>query len=243
MSLSPIVLFTDYGWGGPYVGLLHAVVRRDLPDSSVIDLQHDLPPFRPRGAGILLAAQLQWLPTGSVVVAVVDPGVGTARNGLVIECRGHLLVGPDNGLFGPLLSDTNRAWEIEWRPEVMSATFHGRDWFAPVAVRLAGGNYEGLVEVAPSRCIGFDAPNRLDEVVYVDTFGNCITGVPGDRLGDRQMLNLGGQAIAHANTFGEVEPGRAFWHVNSLGLVELAVNQGGAADLLGLAVGDPVPLG
>jgi S-adenosylmethionine hydrolase len=241
MSKAPLVLFTDYGWNGPYVGLLHAAIRRELPEARIIDLQHDLPPFRPRGAGILLAAQLRWLPPGSVVVAVVDPGVGTARRGLVVDYRGYTLIGPDNGLFAPLLTGAGRVRTIGWRPAGISSTFHGRDWFAPAAARAAQGRHLETAEIPAAQCVGFDWPASLYEIVYSDTFGNLMTGVPGEPVPSDRVLSLHAQEIAYARTFGEVPPGTLFWHVNSLGLLELAVNQGSAAALLGLAPGDRVP--
>ena len=108
MQQRPIYLFTDFGYEGPYVGLMHAAVARQAPGSCVVDLQHDAPAFRPSEAGRLLAAQLPYLPSTSVVVAVVDPGVGTDRRGLVVETKGAVLVGPDNGLLSPMLSDAVR---------------------------------------------------------------------------------------------------------------------------------------
>ena len=241
MSKAPLVLFSDYGWNGPYVGLLHAAIRRELPDARIIDLQHDAPAFFPRGAGILLAAQLHWLPPGSVVVAVVDPGVGTARRGLIVDFGGYTLVGPDNGLFAPLLAGADRVRTIGWQPAGMSATFHGRDWFAPVAARVATGAEIETADIHAAQCVGFDWPASLYEIIYADTFGNLMTGVPGAPVPTDRVLSLEGHEIGYARTFGEVPPGAPMWHVNSLGLLELAVNQGSAAALLGLSPGDQVP--
>jgi len=238
MPIPPFVLFTDYGWKGPYVGLLHAAIQRESMSARIIDLQHDLPSFRPRGAGILLASQLRWLPPGSSVIAVVDPGVGTSRQGLVVEYAGYTLIGPDNGLFAPFLSDADRLRVIDWLPDGMSPTFHGRDWFAPVATRLAAGDEVATHEVAPEQCVGFDWAGLLPEVIYADGFGNLMTGIPEGTLQQDDVLRLKGQQLHYAGSFGRVPVGTLFWHINSLGLVELAVNQGSAADVLGLGVGD-----
>lgn len=238
--MSPIVFFTDYGYNGPYVGLLHAVVRRELPQVPIIDLQHDLPPFRPRGAGLLLAAQQRWLPPGSIVVAVVDPGVGTQRDGLIVRFQGHCLVAPDNGLIAPFLGEADAVSVIDWKPQGLPATFHGRDWFVPVALRIANSEPVDSHPVAPADCVGFDLMQDLAEVVYVDHFGNLVTGLSGASV-DRSMPILVGKHVLHyARTFADVARGTPFWYVNSLGLVELAVNQGDAAALLGLQVGDEV---
>ena len=127
------------------------------------------------------------------------------------------------------------------QPPVGADTFHGRDWFAPVAVRLVRSEPVALDQVEADSCVGYDWPDRLEEVTYIDTFGNLITGVPVDALGRAQVLRLGGRALRHAHTFAEVPEGQAFWHENSLGLLELSVNQGSAAEVLGLTVGDPLP--
>lgn len=240
---SPFVLFTDYGYTGPYVGLLHAALRKDLSQRPIIDLQHDLPPFRPRGAGLLLAAQLPWLPSASIVIAVVDPGVGTSRQGLVVSYQGHYLVGPDNGLLAPFLRVANSIQVIDWKPLEAPATFHGRDWFAPVATVIARGESFDSHPVEPSDCIGFDFPRDLGEVIYVDGFGNLITGVSGESANPGVEIRAGGYVLRSARTFADVSPGTPFWYVNSVGLVELAVNQGSAAALLGFKVGDGVHFG
>ncbi len=241
MSAPTFVLFTDYGLGGPWVGLLHAAIRRDLPQAAIVDLQHDLPPFRPRGAGLLLAAQAAWLPPAALVVAVVDPGVGSERRGLVVHWRGHRFIGPDNGLFAPLLHEAERIEAIDWQPEGIPATFHGRDWFAPVAARLARGEVVAAHPVTTDSCVGHDWPPDLDEVIYVDRFGNLITGRRGVTLPTDGEVRVGPHRLRWARTFSERPPGVPFWHVNALGLLELSVNQGSAAELLGLKVGDPVP--
>ncbi len=236
----PLVLFTDYGLEGPWVGLLHAVIQQGRPGAQIIDLQHDLPPFRPRGAGILLAAQRRWLPRGATVVAVVDPGVGTARGGLLVECEGVRLIGPDNGLLAPFFAGARYIRCIDWMPGDIPATFHGRDWFVPAALRLLSGEALATTELSPSDCVGHDWPERLDEIIYIDRFGNLITGIPASSAPEGAQRRLAGHVLPYAHTFGEVSPGDAFWHRNSLGLIEIAVNQGSAAERFGLRVGDPV---
>lgn len=235
------VLFTDFSREGPYVGLLHSVVRNQLPGAGIVDLQHDLPPFRPRGAGLLLRAMTPWLPEQAMVVAVVDPGVGTSRRGLVLEVDGRVFVGPDNGLFAPLFSRATRISTIEWKPDAVANTFHGRDWFVPAALRLAVGGEVSGPPIGAEDCVGHDWPDELAEIIYVDAFGNLVTGILGEGRDRSGMLESAGCVLEYAETFAQVAPGAAFWYVNSLGLVELAVNQGSAAALLGLQVGDRVP--
>lgn len=237
-----IVLFTDFGVAGPYVGQMKAVLARGAPGFAVIDLMHDAPRFDAKRASYLLAALVEAFPAGSVFVCVVDPGVGGDRAAVVVEADGRRYVGPDNGLFDGVLRRARQqgAWRITWRPDALSSSFHGRDLFAPVAVRLAGG------DAVPGEAIPVDAvrradwPDDLDEIVYVDPFGNAMTGRRALTLSPNTVALVDGARIGRAGTFSEVSPGMAFWYENSSGLAEIAVNQGSAADRLGLAVGAAV---
>ena len=134
-----IVLFTDFGLAGPYTGQMKAVLARDAPGQPVIDLFADAPSRNPRAAAYLLAAYAAWFPAGTVFLAVVDPGVGGIRAPLIVSADGCCYVGPDNGLFELVLRRAREAqvWEITWQPAALSASFHGRDLFAPVAAKLA----------------------------------------------------------------------------------------------------------
>ena len=136
-----ILLFTDFGWQGPYVGQLHLALAQEAPGIRVIDLMHDAPAFSPIAAGHLLSALVDRVPAEAVVVAVVDPGVGSARHPLLVEAAGRRFVGPDNGLLAPVTHryEAVDVRIIEWRPPRLSASFHGRDLFAPAAARLVRG--------------------------------------------------------------------------------------------------------
>ncbi len=238
----PIYLYTDYGLAGPYVGLLHAAVRRHGCSSEIIDLQHDAPAFDPVAAGLLLARQLPYLPQETVVCAVVDPGVGGERKGLVLQLDEHWLVGPDNGLFAPLLSAAKTIQAIEWQPDFISATFHGRDWFVPVAAGLAMHRQPEASRVEARSCVGFGMAKELAQVIYADGFGNAMTGMLAESLKPSDRLEVRGQVLQRAGTFGDLPVGRAFWYENSLGLVEIAVNQGSAVSQLGIEPGDAITL-
>ncbi|HDP89882.1 MAG TPA: hypothetical protein ENN42_08000, partial [Thioalkalivibrio sp.] len=135
-------LFTDFGLQGPYVGQLHAAILRAAPGTTVIDLLHDAPMFRPRAAAHLLAACAGESRSGDVFVCVVDPGVGTARRPLALRADGLWFVGPDNGLLEVVAAraDATAWWQISWRPARLSASFHGRDLFGPVAARITAGD-------------------------------------------------------------------------------------------------------
>ncbi|MBV8494462.1 MAG: SAM-dependent chlorinase/fluorinase, partial [Alphaproteobacteria bacterium] len=130
-----IVLFTDFGLEGPYTGQVLAVLQQTAPAVPAVSLFADLPPGQPKPAAYLLATYARWFPPGAVFLCVVDPGVGSLRRALIAEADGRLYVGPDNGLFEIVLrrAARSRVWETSWQPAVLSASFHGRDLFAPVA--------------------------------------------------------------------------------------------------------------
>jgi len=138
---SMIVLFTDFGLQGPYTGQMKAVLRQMAPDIPVIDLFADAPVGNPKASAYLLAVYAAWFPAGTVFLGVVDPGVGGTRPSVILKADGQWYVGPGNGLFELVQrrAGETRSWEIDWRPEHLSASFHGRDLFAPVAAMLARG--------------------------------------------------------------------------------------------------------
>ncbi len=239
-----IVLFTDFGLEGPYTGQVGAVLQQTAPGIPIISLFADLPAGQPKPAAYLLAAYAMWFPAGTVFLCVVDPGVGSARRALVAEAAGRFYVGPDNGLFEIVLRRAAPAalWEITWRPPALSASFHGRDLFAPVAARLARGEPPSAMAtpaaVAPQAATRqADWPDDLAEIVYIDRYGNALTGLRGDRVPASARLSASGHLLAHAEMFSAVPRGTAFWYVNSNGLVEIAVNAGRADQILGLGVG------
>ena len=232
------VLVSDFGVEGPYVGQMKAVLHGQAPEVPVVDLFHDLPPYNPRAAAYLLAAYQAGFPPASVFLCVVDPGVGDARREAVAVSSGERwFVGPDNGLFDILGQHRgdSRCWRIDWRPRQLSASFHGRDVFAPVAARLARGV---LPQGSPrDPWPGRDWPEDAAEIVYIDRFGNAMTGTRAKTLGPAELEVADGSRLARARTFSAVPEGHAFWYENANGLAEIAVNQGRASDVLGLAVG------
>jgi S-adenosylmethionine hydrolase len=242
-----IVLFTDFGPAGPYVGQLHGVLADQAPGVPIIDLMSDAPPCDPTSGAYLLAALAEGFPAGAVFLAVVDPGVGSDRAALALSAGGRWYVGPDNGLLAPLAKRdaTAEAWEITWRPEVLSASFHGRDLFAPVAAMLARGEAPPGRRVVPGTTgrlpiVGADWPDDLGRIVYVDVFGNAMTGLRAAGLAAEARLVAAGQHLPRARTFSDLPAGEAFWYANANGLAEIAVNRGSAARELGLAPGSPV---
>lgn len=237
-----IVLFTDFGLAGPYTGQVCAVLQQAAPEVPAVQLFADAPAGRPRPSAYLLAAYAAWFPARTVFLCVVDPGVGSARRALIAEADGRLYVGPDNGLFELVLrrSAMPQCREIVWRPPVLSASFHGRDLFAPVAARLARGEPAAALGRPVAAIREPDWPDDLAEIVYIDHYGNAMTGMRGEAVPENARLGAVGRVIGHAATFSAAPAGGAFWYVNSNGLVEIAVNSGRADEALGLAVGTPI---
>jgi S-adenosylmethionine hydrolase len=235
-----IVLFTDFSLRDPYVGQIKARLAEFAPAQQVVDLLHEVPDFNPHAGAHLLAAFAPGFPPGSVFLAVVDPGVGTPRDAVVLLAGGRWFVGPDNGLLSIAAArdaDT-RLWRITWKPEALSATFHGRDLFARIAAEIAHGEFPADKLTPLDKLeVEFDAGD-LPRVIYIDHFGNAWTGVrsvPKDA-----HVSVAGERFRHGESFGFAGKGEGFWFVNSVGLLELAVNRGSAAAAYGLKVGDPV---
>ncbi len=237
-KIGMIVTFTDFGSSGPYLGQMRAALYRHAPNVPVVDLLTDAPLCNPKSSAYLLAALVPEFEPGTVFLCVVDPGVGGARAPVAVESEGRWFVGPDNGLFElAARRRSHRAWEITWRPERLSMTFHGRDLFAPIAARLAvGERMETLGR--PTSLQPQDWPDDLAEVVYVDHYGNVMTGLRGAGVDPKDALVISGHVISPAERFDQVEPGQPFWYVNSCGLVEIAVNQGRADSVLCVRIGD-----
>jgi S-adenosylmethionine hydrolase len=237
-----IVLFTDFGLAGPYTGQMKAVLAREAPGVPVVDLFADAPQRDPRRAAYLLAAYAPWFPAGTVFLAVVDPGVGGARAPLVATADGRAFVGPDNGLFAIVLRRAGAAdvSEITWRPAALSASFHGRDLFAPVAAMIARGAAPELAPRPLDSALRPEWPDDLGEIVYLDHYGNAMTGLRAAAVPPAARLRVGGHIIPPARTFSAVPEGAAFWYANSCGLAEIAVNLGRADAALGLAIGSAV---
>jgi S-adenosyl-L-methionine hydrolase (adenosine-forming) len=239
-----IVSFTDFGLHGPYMGQMKAVLHQMASGIPVIDLFADAPAGNPKASAYLLAAYATWFPPGTVFLSVVDPGVGGARPAVIIEADGRWFVGPDNGLFELIQrrAGKTRSFDIEWKPDRLSASFHGRDLFAPVAAMLARGEPPPGRQRRDELQRQTDWPDDLSEIVYVDHFGNAMTGMRAAMLALNAALATAGRVLQRARTFGDRPPGEAFWYENSNGIAEIAVNQGRADRELGLTIGMPVEI-
>lgn len=262
MPLSrPIFFLSDFGLEDPYVGIVKAVVHGIAPHVSVIDLAHQIPPGNLRRAAYALYQSVEHLPQGSVVLAVVDPGVGSSREALIVQAQKHIYVVPNNGLLSlvPERDPLMRVFQIEnprGHHAGVSRTFHGRDLFAPVAARLAlgaeasqFGTEIGLKTTSPYGLSGALAqlPVKLSagpagEVLTFDRFGNAITTL---RLETRRyrFITAGGRRVAIKTHYAEVPVGSPLAYLGSAGLLEIGVNRGSARELLRLEEGDAVELG
>lgn len=237
-----ILLFTDFGSADIYVGQVKVTLHQHAPDAPVIDLLHDAPNFDVKAGAHLLAAFAARIPPDSVTLAVVDPGVGGARDAIVLNADGKWFVGPDNGLMSVLAARARTCayWRVTWRPEGMSISFHGRDLFAPIAAAIANGKFPaGMGESADGLKVNLGADD-LAEIIYVDHYGNAATGLRASGMPHDSQLMAGGHLLNHAPVFSAVAGGEVFWYENSLGLVEIAANACSAAAKLGLSIGQSV---
>ena len=237
-----ILLLTDFGSADIYVGQMRWVLAERAPGIPVVDLLHDVSPFRIVAGAHLVAAFADRMRAGDVMVAVVDPGVGGARAAVAACTGGRWFVAPDNGLISVAAarSDGAEFFSIAWRPDRLSASFHGRDVFAPVAAMLASGDQAGPM-LERQRALAADfGGDDLAEVVYVDHYGNAMTGLRACNVAHDVRLGVAGMCLAHAPVFSAVAEGRIFWYENSIGLVEIAANRASAAGDLGLKVGQPI---
>ena len=235
-----VFVFTDFGVEGPYLGQMEAVLRQS-GCSEVIQLVSNAPRFDPEASSFLLAALVPFTAPGSVILGVVDPGVGGHRDPVVIAVDGRWFIGPDNGLFNTVAARGGEVqwFRLDWRPDSLSPTFHGRDLFAPIAARLARRDFDW----PRSECLGPDLaswPVELDRVIYFDGFGNAMTGRRYRPVLRGKKLVLGAHRLAEVQTFCAVEPGVAFWYGNSVGLVEIAVNRASARAALDIEMGQGI---
>lgn len=235
-----ILLFTDFGSADIYVGQMKAALLQRVPEARIVDLMHDVPAFNIHAGAHLLAALAGHVPQDAVMLCVVDPGVGSFRRAVVMEADGRSYVGPDNGLFSVIAQRSNnvRYWEIEWRPDDLSSTFHGRDLFAPIAAMLEMRSLpEEALSAIPSLAVMLDVADQ-GRIIHIDHYGNAISDIPAGAIEQSSMLKFRDYHLSHGAYFAQISPGVPFWYENSIGLVEIAVNSGSAAKHLGIAVGD-----
>jgi len=240
--LDRIALVTDFGSRSSYVGQMRLRLDELLPRFPVVELESDLVPYRPDLDAYFIPALARDMPAHTLYLCVVDPGVGGERAVLAVEADGDWYLGPDNGLLALIARRARRVrlLRVDWRPERLSASFHGRDLFCPIAAKLVEQEPLEWVPLDQGDMLGSDWPDELSKVIYADNYGNLITGIRAASLEESVRLVVRGLEISPARTFCEVPSGQAFWYEDCFGLTELAVNQGNARLALGLEVGDQV---
>lgn len=260
-----ITLLTDFGPDEHYAGVMKGVILATNPAARVVDVTHEIRPYDVRGAALILGAAAHYFPRGTVHVAVVDPGVGSGRRGIIAATGNYYFVGPDNGLLSCAYDDPLHAWTRELREDAffldeVSSTFHGRDIFAPVAAHLSRGT--------PPEEFGplIDDPARLDfprarfveeedaivgEVIYVDRYGNLITNIDTTafwRFEDAEdggarlpVIEIGGRVINGMSEYYQAaEAGELGAQFNSWTRLEIFVPEGSAARVMGAGIGEEV---
>jgi S-adenosylmethionine hydrolase len=240
-----IVLFTDFGADDIYVAQVKAALLEYLPGGTIItDLLHSVPSFHIRAGAHLLAALQSRFPAGTVFLTVVDPGVGTDRDAVILHADSKWYVGPDNGLVSVVAARAMKAqtWRIIWRPPLLPHSFHGRDLFAPIAAWIAKGDLPVDKTEETQQLQVRLGPDDLSEVIYIDHHGNALTGLRARNVPRSGVIAARESRVPYARIFAAAPAGSAFWYENSIGLVELAANYSSAAALLGVRVGDPVSL-
>jgi S-adenosylmethionine hydrolase len=251
-----LTLLSDFGFRDVYVGVLKGVIAQINPSLTVIDLTHQVPPQDVAAGSFCLCSAYSYFPTGTVHIAVVDPGVGSHRRAVAIQFAAGFLVGPDNGLFSRVLYQSPAQAAVEltnpdyWRSPQPSTTFHGRDIFASVGAHLASGvPLEALgTAIDPTTLVQLSLPEyRLTDtevegyIQYVDHFGNLITNIPGTVVqGKIWWVEAAGSIIPGEQTYSDRLVGNLIALVGSHGWVEIAMNQGNAQARLSLGTGDAV---
>jgi len=234
------VLLTDFGVFDPYQAQLKAVIYSRIPNATIIDLFSNLDSCNIQSAAYLIPAYVNEFPSGSIFICVVDPGVGGEREPVMLKLDEQWFVGPDNGLFEILWrrASQREIFEIKWKPEALSNSFHGRDLFVPVACELFQNRVPVHTQLIGPNNAAKGWSDELFKIIYIDHFGNAISGVRASFISINSILILNQHEIVYAGTFCEVRKGELFWYCNSNGLIEIAVNQGSAEKDLGICCGD-----
>ncbi|MFP6780554.1 MAG: SAM-dependent chlorinase/fluorinase [Gammaproteobacteria bacterium] len=252
-----VTITTDFGHRGPFVGTMKGVILNRFPEAKIIDLTHEAYVHWPAEAGFWLERSFRYFPTGTVHLAVVDPGVGTGRSVLLALADGQLFLAPDNGLLAGVIEATQAsvikiddAKLVGIALQSVSATFHGRDIFAPLAGSLASGQVmpeslgEATLDFIPSLIEPPDmhGKNLHGIVITSDNFGNVITNIDQRDISpfNNPTIHAGGHEIPLLRTYGDVAPGELLALVNSLNVVEIACAEQSAAELLGIGRGSPI---
>lgn len=251
-----ITITTDFGHKGPFAGVMQGVILKHFANASIVDLAHDIPAHWPPEAGFWIDRSYAYFPDGTIHIAIVDPGVGTEREIIIAEYDGHVFIAPDNGLLAPVLEKADAVYHLDTDKlgalgiSSPSATFHGRDIFAPLAAEMAAGRLKpaeignktnqwtpGWIdepEVQPGRVSGI--------IVTVDAFGNLISNIDKSLIESftKPVAHMAGHDFELKTTYGRAEPGTYLALINSFGVLEIARAEGNAAESLGSERGAPI---
>ncbi len=256
-GLTSVITFTtDFGTKDGYVAQMKGVILSICPDAHLIDVTHDINSFCILEGALVLKGISRYFPEGTIHVAVVDPGVGSARRGIVLKAGNRFYIGPDNGLFS-LTLESSEPWEAREiaNPDYMlpdpHPTFHGRDVFAPTAACLCSGRPFELVGPLIQEPIRLDLPEPSQtlegirgQIIYVDRFGNLTSNVSAVMLTRKvRYIEVGNLRIPGIRSFfGEANEGEPLALINSFGFLEIAVNMMDASEKLGIGIGAEVRL-
>ncbi len=253
-----ITITTDFGHQGPFVGVMKGRILSRFAAARIVDLTHEIVVHWPAEAGFWLARAFEYFPPGTVHVAVIDPGVGTSREIVAVHCREHAFLAPDNGLLAPVVARHPDSTILRFEAGRLarlgiqrpSATFHGRDIFAPVAAELAAGRC-ALTDLGPP--VDTLVPSWVDEptvdetgvsgvVITIDNFGNLISNIDTGLIGRfrQPIVYAGNHTFPLLRTYGDVQPGNYLALINSFGVLEIARAEQSAAEGLGLSRGAPI---
>jgi S-adenosylmethionine hydrolase len=253
-----ITITTDFGHQGPFVGVMKGCILTRFPEARIVDLTHEIVVHWPAEAGFWLARAFEYFPAGTVHIAVVDPGVGTSRDIVAVAAAEHVFLAPDNGLLAPIVARYPDATVVRFDSQRIarfglhrpSATFHGRDIFAPIAAELAAGRCTPADLGPPA---GPLVPAWVDEptvdstgvagvVMTIDHFGNLISNIDGPLVSRfrQPLVQAGNHTFPLLRTYGDAKPGDYLALVNSFGVLEIARAEQSAAEGLGLSRGAPI---
>ncbi|MEO8650454.1 MAG: SAM-dependent chlorinase/fluorinase [Acidobacteriota bacterium] len=252
MAGNCVALLTDFGIADHFSASMKGVILSIHPNAAIVDITHQVPPHDIETAAFLLFACYADLPPETVFAAVVDPGVGSSRRAIAARSNGRYFVAPDNGLLSMILTDSSEIFEItnpKFTRESISNTFHGRDIFAPAAAHLAAGRPISdigpriedpilLPALTPYPC---DDATVEGAIIHIDHFGNLITNLRAEHIPVGGRLAVGKHSISRfASSYDEVPAGEPFAIVGSLGLIEISIDQGSAAQMLHASRGTSV---
>ena len=263
MDLAPsriITLMTDFGTSDHYGGVMKGVILNINPQVQIVDITHTIPPQDIHGAAFLTDSAYRYFPTGTIHVIVVDPGVGSERRAIVCQTETAYFVCPDNGILTHILHNEEyiHAVAVEnsayFLPQV-SNTFHGRDIFAPVAAHLSRGVSIGVLGTPVTQPVQLPVPKPqvtekavIGHVIWIDSFGNLVTNISHEILeslegGHDIVIHVGGVKIDRLNrSYAESAVGETLAIVGSFNRLEISINQGNAAQTLGLKQGDTITI-